>query len=746
MEGLTSRRRGKPTGASGSGAPDYDPVLSPRSIALIGASERTYFGRNIFRNLWEHHFPGPIHLVNARRSTIFGEPAVPSVRHIGAPVDQAIILAGQEHLPAILDDCAATGVKSAVILSSLEQGDIAGGRLKADIARKRAQMGIQVLGSSSLGYINVRDRLPATVTHLKRLPPAGPLAVLSHSGAFMITALRLLDERNAGASFLVSLGNELDLDLCHYLRKAIEDPGTRVVALILEGVRRPAELMELAAQALAAGKYIVALKLGKSEQGRELALSHTGALVGSHEAFEAVCRRYGIVLAEDFDELIDLSILFGQLPPSDGKIPRVGVTVASGGAGLLAADAAGEYGIPLPKLTPKTTAELEQILPIYAAVANPLDTTAQVRTDSEMFERATTAFAADENIDILMFPFALGLPEGSSTSHTTSFEQVAWLKEHTDKPVIAAAAAHQTITAWGRQFLKKTGMPYVRGVKRAFRGLHAWTEHGKARLEQAQTMEYQPVRVRPFERPDSGALTLDEWNSKQRLLEYGLRGPREAPASSPAEAIGAANEIGYPVAMKVLSANLPHKAAVGGVALDIRSDDDLMARWFEMERAILPLLPANESFRVLVSEMVRGGVELLLGVHTDPQYGPLVACGPGGTFAEAIGRVALAVPPLSEAQVWELLDQAGVGRLLRSEQRGHPLDAEAAVRAVQAVGQFAVDHRGLIDSLDINPLVILPRGEGACVLDALLVLPQVTREEAEQRRARKKVAAVRGGS
>ncbi len=689
-------------------------MLAPRSIAIIGASQdATKIGGRPVEMLRRFGYGGAIWPVNPRAAEVQGLPAFADVAALPAAPDLAIIAVAAQAAPDALEACAAKGAKSAVIFSSgfAEMGE-AGAVLQARLGETARRSGMRVLGPNCLGAVSIAERAIATFSVVLEgnLPPAGTIGIASQSGNLGSYTALLARERGAGVSRLITTGNECDVDIADAVAFLAQDDATTVILLILETCRDAARLVEALAMARRAGKPVAVLKIGASAAGQAAAASHTGALAGSDAVFDAVFRRAGVARVQGVEQLLDVghaaAVLGARLPP--GR--RTVLLTASGGFGVLLADAASANGLELPALEEATQRRILDVVP-FAAPRNPVDATAQFSAQPEILRRIMGAILEDPNTDalLLLLSAALYLPR----LRASIMPALAALRaEHPDKVVMLSVHGPADAVAE----LTAMGFPVVDGVGASTAALAGLCALAEAR---ARPMA-DPVRVPPAA-PLPEAAFATEAGAKAALAEAGIPVLPQRVAQDVAQATQAAAALGFPVVMKILSPDIAHKTEVGGVTLDLRDGPAVAAAHAAMLAGVRAAKPGARIEGVLLTPMASGGTELILGSTRDPVFGPVVLCGLGGIFAEVMGDVAVRPAPVDEAEAMAMLRSLR-GFPVLDGARGRPrADLPAAAAAIAALSRFAAAHAQDVEEVDVNPLLLRAEGGGAVALDALII-------------------------
>ncbi len=694
-----------------------DAIFQPRAIAIIGASQDpTKIGGRPVHLLQRFGYPGAILPVNPRATEVQGLPAYPSVDALPEVPDLAIIAVSAEMAPGALEACAAKGVRGAVIFSSgfAELGE-AGEALQQQLGEIARRTGIRVLGPNCLGALSIAERCIATFSVVLEggLPEAGPLGIASQSGNLGSYTALLARERGIGVSRFITTGNECDVDIADGIAWLARDPATKVILCCLETCRDAPRLIAAFEEARQAGKPVIVLKIGSSEAGQAAAASHTGALAGSDAVFDAVFRRAGVWRVRSVEQLLDLghaAAVLGtdRLPPSR----RVMLLTASGGFGVLLADAASAAGLELPTPAEHTQRRILDAVP-YASPRNPIDATAQMSSKPEILEQILSSLLEDKQCDALLvlLSSSLYLPRLRKVYMQTL---TAIRARFPQKVVMLAIHGPQDAVAE----LTAMGYAVVDGVDASTQALA-----GLCGLAEARRLPAPPAAVPPAAPLAADALR-NEHGAKQALAAAGVPVLPEKVVASADEAAGAATTMGFPVVLKIVSEDLPHKTEVGGVVLDLPDAAAVKEAHDAMLKRVRGKAPKARIDGVLVSPMRRGGTEMILGAKRDPVFGPVVVVGLGGIFAEILEDVSVRPAPVDEAEAMDMLRSLKAFPVLDGA-RGRPrADLAAAASAIAALSRFAAAHTGQVAEIDINPLLLLPEGQGAVALDALIVPAQ----------------------
>ncbi|HXQ53381.1 MAG TPA: acetate--CoA ligase family protein [Stellaceae bacterium] len=684
-----------------------DALLRPKSIAIVGASDRgDGWSKAIYDNLAYAGFPARVHLVNPNRDELWGRPVHRGFATIPEPIDLGLVIIPAPLVPALLADGAAHGLKCALLYAARfgEGGDAEGAARAQGIRELCARTGLRVSGPNCMGSVALREKLLLYPASRVRALPAGEVGIVFQSGGTFQFWLQHAATRGLGFSYAVSSGNELDLDLADYINFLVEDEGTRIIACMVEGVRRPDAFMAAAAKALAAQKPLLVLKLGKSARGRAAAASHTGALAGDDQVFDAVCRKYGVLRCPALDDLIEGCLAFGPKRLPRGK--RIAIAGFSGGAKGLLLDYASEEGAVLASFAPETAAALQPRIDPGLPPENPLDVGATTGVQAGKFSDICRIIVADPNVDLFIIQGQLPM----TADEPYSLEPFHATLAATGKPVIAYGRTAQNVTDAGRAFQAKAGLPFIQGLPETVRAAQHLVRY-------AETLRRGAA---PLPEPRGNAASLEGDAFTLLLDEAGLTLPPTARAKTADEAADRAAALGFPVALKILSPQALHKTEMGGVALNLSSRDAVRDAAVAMAARLRASQPDAAVEGFLVQAMV-DGLELIVGVREDAQYGPVMVAGLGGVLVEVMRDVALRLLPVSEEMAAEMLTSLRGAALLGAFRGRSARDVAAAARAMAGLSRLFLDHRPFIADLEINPLMVLAAGAGVRAVDVRLM-------------------------
>ncbi|HMM41475.1 MAG TPA: acetate--CoA ligase family protein [Thermomicrobiales bacterium] len=707
-----------------------DALFHPKSIAIVGASQRPGFANSIQRLILKGGYEGAVYGVNPRYDEVMGCPSYPTIDAIPGGVDKAIVVVPSGAVMDVLGQAERAGVKAVNIITSGfgEQADEDAAARQRELRAFADRTGIRIVGPNCLGIISTPAKMIAKsgpYTHVHR----GPIGIVFQSGLLAYSAVIPPTDRGFGYSYVVTTGNEADLDATDFMRYYVEDDETRVIGCFIEQFRDAEKLQQVATLAADAGKPLVVLKIGRSEGGQRAARAHTGSLVGSDGVIDAVMRKEGIVRVYNLDEMIETLAVFHsrKLPKANG----VGTIFVSGGAGGLISDLSQDLGVNLPELAPDIAERLHDIIPPYGTVGNPLDTTGQVAQQPEIMAGVLQAMAEDPNINTVIYGQAypnlvdLDSPVGRVMKEIPDkypdkiFLILSLVAGKMQEGYRADIPPVEPVSTWD-------GIPFLQGAENGLRAVRALNWYADFQRQRATAPAADagdsPVaeQARSIVRA-AGWQPLVEREAKKLLALYDIPVTGERLATSADAAVAAAREIGYPVGLKIESPDIAHKTEAGGVLLDIDGDDAVRDGYAKILAAAKAYDADARISGVLVQQMVKGGREVILGMTQDPTFGPAVAVGLGGIFVEILKDVVLGAPPLTAGEGREMLGRLRGRAILEGARGAAPADLDAVAGIIAKFSRLCLDLRDEVAEIDINPLLVFDEGRGACVVDCLIV-------------------------
>lgn len=693
-----------------------DRLLRPRSIALVGASPTPgSFGASVLANLDAANYSGTLYLINPKRTEITGRPCLASVDALPEGVDCAVLMIPRDSVLATIEACARHSVGAVIVFSAgfAESGEA--GRLEQEAMHHIATTsGMLIEGPNCLGLVNYIDAIPLTfvVSPIQKLTTPNGIAIVSQSGAIAAVLGVSLRSRALGISFSVSTGNEAAAGVEDFVAYMLDDPNTRVIAMIVEHFRHPRRFLEVARLARAANKRIVLLHPGSSSAARAAAATHTGAMVGDYNIMRTLVAHAGVLLVDTLEELIDVADILIRCP----ALPTGGAAVftESGAFKALTLDLCESLSLPLPTLSEATSAALRAVLPAFIPPTNPLDITAQGLVDPDLYRRTLPPVLDDPTYGSVVLAIILTDPTTSGLKLPPILEALKEIKP--TKPVLFAAMDEGApIDQHYIDQLRTLGVPFFPSPERAFRAL--------ARIT-AYTANLPPEATSTQQLPAAQTLSsgiIPEYKSKEIFAAIGIPIPPGAMARTLDEAHTIATRIGYPVVLKAQSSALSHKSDFGGIALNLPDANALTAAWHCMNATLTAALPNLVLDGVLVETMGQRAAELIIGAQNHPDWGPVLLIGFGGIFAEALHDIRLIPPDLSHEAILYQLHQLKGAAILKGFRSSPALDIDAVAVIVHRLGQLMLANP-TIREVDINPVLVYPKGSGAVALDGLIVV------------------------
>ncbi len=690
--------------------------FKPDSVAVVGASrEPEKLGYSVLANLMDAGFPGHLYPVNPKADEILGLKAYPSVLDIPDPVDLAVIVIPYRFVPAVLEQCGQKEIPSVVVISAgFREAGRDGLEREMELIEMARKYNLRLIGPNCLGVIDTAT--PLNATFAAGMPPGGPIAFMSQSGALGTAVLDMAMAGRIGFSKFASLGNKADVSEIDLLDAWGDDDDSRVILIYVEGLPDGQRFIEVARR-VTRHKPVVAIKSGVTASGSRAVSSHTGSLAGSEAAYKAAFRQAGVLRATSMEALFDYARAFAYQPLLKGD--RIGIVTNAGGPGILATDALEHGDMEICRLSAETTVALTEYLPGAASVANPVDVLGDALADR--YERAIHLVLNDPNVDGLM---VIVTPQAMTEIEETA-HAVGRMAQESDKPVLGCFMGEARIEA-GVDVLWQYGVPNYPFPERAAAALAAMRDFRREQQRPIFTPEpcvtCIPVVRELFERVRSeGRVSIGDAEAWTVLEAYGFTVPQSRLAKTSDEAVEIAEEMGYPLVMKVASPDILHKTDVGGVKLNLRSPDDVRDAFDLIVYRAGRYMPDARIWGCQVQQMVTGGREVLVGMSRDPQFGPLVAFGLGGIYVEALKDVAFRVAPFSRQEAEEMIREIRSYRLLEGVRGEAPADHEAMVDALLRISRLVTDFPEIVE-LDINPLMVFEEGHGAMAIDMRLVL------------------------
>jgi 4-hydroxybutyrate---CoA ligase (ADP-forming) len=695
--------------------------FSPKSIAIIGASEKPGVGKTIFYNIAKH-FKGTIYPITPSNPTVGGLTAYKNVLDIPDSVDLAVVAAPSRFTPAVMEEVGKKGIKGAIIVSAgFKEVDEAGAKLESEVGEIAKKYIIRVIGPNCLGIMSFSKDNIMNSTFLKVTPKYGNIALVSQSGAICAATVEDAEAQDIGFSKVISMGNKVDMDESDVLELLAEDEDTRVIVMYLEDIRNGRRFMEIAKKITTEKKKpIIVLKAGRTAEGAKAAASHTGALGGSDANYEAAFAQCGVIRVDTMGELFDLATAFSKQP-----LPEGGVVIVSnaGGPAIISTDACSRYGLKMADIS-SIKDEIAKVIPSYGSPRNPVDIVGDA--DYLRFEKVL--------LQVLPHPNVGSVVTMCTPSATLNYDDLARVlvkmsQQFMDKTILASLMG----LAEGienRRIMSEGRIPYYLYSEPAIKTLKAmydfkrWVD--KAASTKASTLQQftkDTAKVKSiFENVRKhGRTNLLEEEGYEVLKAYGFPTPESILCTTEQECIDAAKRVGYPLVMKIVSADIIHKSDAGGVKVGIKTDDELKNAFRTITENALKYNSDAKIKGVLVQEMVKSAKETILGASQDPTFGPVIMFGLGGIYVEVLKDVVFRVVPIDEQEAINMTQSIKTIKLLKGARGEKPSDLRAIADSLQRLSQLVVDFPE-IKEFDINPLLVLEEGKGARVVDARIIL------------------------
>jgi acetate---CoA ligase (ADP-forming) len=703
-------------------------LTEPRNAVVIGVSDRPgSWATRAWRNLKRYEFPGPIYLINPRRKEIFDTPCYPDFASLPEPPDHLVVVVPAPAVPELLRAGAKAGARSATVFSSGfgEAFDKEAAALGRELRNVIAETGLAVSGPNCMGNICAKSSM-VTMTEDRPLTlRQGPVALVGQSGGMLLYLNHAFEERGIVAEYLITSGNEAGLGIPDYIAFFADQPELKVIVVYIEAISDLEKFKTACRMARAAGKSIVALKLGRSESGRAAAMAHTGSLAGTMEAFDAVAADLGVIRTNTLDDAVELVEFLAHAAVPTGR--QLGAVTHSGAFRGMLIEAAECNGLKFAPLTAASTDKLNTVLGVGSLVSNPIDGGFAVLSSHDNFKATIAALEDDANVDMILFQEKLPGERGASDRAEVHFAMIEdMVVRGMRKPIAAITLASHGLTEYGRDLRAKSPhLSFLQEANKALRAIESAVRRDELeRLGAVPTASPAPTQAEAAAADTvralaaSGIAALDEVQSKDLLRAYGIATPKEIATHSADEAVKAAEQIGYPVVLKAVAAKLMHKSDVGAVALHLATAEAVRGA-YERIAANVRQAGIDQLDAVLVCQQISGGLELVLGLNRDPEMGLVVMAGSGGVLLELTKDVAFAAPPITRDKARAMIGRTHAARLMGGYRGTVALDSDAVVDALVALGRIAEELADVVQSIDINPFVVLPRG--GLALDALFV-------------------------
>ena len=691
-------------------------LLKPTSVAVIGASEKEGFGGDVCRNILSYvEDRSHVYFIHPKRDSVFGVPCYKSISDVPENVDLMVICTSQKTVIPLLQEGAKKGVGGAVVFASGygEVGTAEGKQNEAELIAAAKELDIAVMGPNCAGFVNYIENVQAFAFISAKRDRKGSVGVVSQSGQL---CLSMMDDPGMRFSYNISAGNGKIVQMEDYMDFLVDDEDTKVVSIYIEGVKNADKFAAVLKKAAEKRKPVVILKAGRSAKGGAIAASHTGSLSGSDASFDAVLKKFGAIRVDDLEELIAMSLMLSTMKRMPEKATFASMNLSGGETGICA-DVGSLNGIEYPDFTEETLKKLKEQLPSYASPNNPLDMTASLSYDADLYAGALRTVMDDPNIGMVLIGYTLLLEIADPCIHYMykGIEKVVQEKGGNCKPIAMIPFAENTRNPEYQEKLFQIGVPVLPPPVYAFKMLRHLADFINYKPE-TKTLE---LAVGHPESQETQALS--EHESKLELKTYGVPVPDEVIVTSKEEAAQFAKNHPGPLVMKVESADILHKSDVGGVKLNVCGPEAAEKAYEEIMESVTAKRPDAHINGILTVPMLDAGVEIIIGVNNDPQFGPMIMVGMGGVFVEVFKDVALYPAPLKEEEALEMLKSLKSFKLLNGYRGTEKCDIKALCQTIVAISNYAQANKDVLKELDINPLFVYPEGKGVGVADALIV-------------------------
>lgn len=693
---------------------DISKLLRPRAVAVVGASEKSGFGGDTCRNILENQADtSHVYPVNPKKETVFGKKCYPTLADLPEEIDLVILCTSQKTIVDFLKQAKAKGAGAAVVYASgySEVGTAEGKAFEKELVDAAKALDMVVMGPNCAGYINFGDDIFSFAFIGDYKGKKGNIGFVSQSGQFCIDMMKSAEMKY---SFAISAGNSAMVQMEDYLNFLIDDSNTKVIALYLEGVKNPHKFEACLQKAMEKKKPVVILKAGRSPKGQATAASHTGSMAGSDKAYDAVFEKFGVIRADDMQDLRSTASLLATLRVLPRK-PAFSAMCLSGGETAVSADTGFLHGIEYPDFSEATLKKLNDMLPDFATPRNPLDMTAALCYDADAFASGITTVMSDPSIEMGLV--GLTISDKVTVSNDIMFEGIRRAFEQIpDKPLAVMSFMEAARNKELVERFQNAGIPVLPTTKYGFRALQHLQDfilHDTIKRE---------ARLAIPEAHSANTRALSEYESKKLLADNGVPVDLGYIAKTKAEVKEYAEKIGYPLVMKVESNDILHKSDVGGVMLNIKSLEQAEEAYDKILANAAQHAPNAKINGILMQKMLKAGTEMIIGLNSDPQFGPMLLVGMGGVFVEVFKDAALYPVPLNHDEALHMLQALKSFKLLNGYRGNPPADIEALTDMMVKISDFAYRKKDTLKELDMNPLFVYPKGEGVAIADALAVM------------------------
>ncbi|SDP39283.1 acetate--CoA ligase family protein [Desulforhopalus singaporensis] len=693
---------------------DIGKLLAPGTVAIVGASEKEGFGGDTCRNVISYGNTDKVYYVNPKRDTLFGKKCFSTLSDIPGPVDLVVLCTPQKLVEPLLKEAAAKGVGGAVVYASgySETGTAEGKKAEEDLKGLCTELDIALMGPNCAGYMNYVDQVAAFAFISAKRDRKGSVGLISQSGQL---CLSFMDHPAMRFSYCISAGNCSVVTMEDYFQYLIDDVHTKVIGLYLEGVTHPEKFTDALRSAAQKRKPVVILKAGRSEKGSRVAASHTGSLSGADAIYDAIFKKFGVIRANDAEELLATTQLFATMRAIPEKTGLASINLSGGETGICA-DMGEMAGLDYPDFNDKTLARLKELLPSYASPANPLDTTATISYDADTYAEVLQTVMDDPKVGMVVIGYTLLHEIADPCIHYMAQGIEKVVQNNRSKPMAMLPFFENSRNPEYEARLAAAGVPVLPPPAYGFAALRHLMDF-VAYSPEEHTLEL----AIPSAAVKKGRRTLSEQQSAAILRDYNIPTPEGNVGKTADDAVKIAGTVGYPVVMKIASADIAHKSDIGGVELQLTDETAVRKAFDRIMSNGATHAPQAAIDGVLVQRMLSPGLEVIIGVNNDPQFGPAVLVGLGGVFVEIFKDTVLIPAPFSKEEALRMLSGLKALPLFQGYRGKAELDIDALADAVANVSRLAAEQRDVIAELDINPVFVYEKGQGVCSADALVV-------------------------
>lgn len=697
---------------------DIQKLLAPRAVAIVGASEKTGFGGDTCRNVISYADTDKVYFVNPKREQVFGKKCYPTLEDIPAQIDLVVLCVPQKLIDPLLRNAASLGVKAAVVYASgySETGTQEGIQAEEELKQLCSDLDIALMGPNCAGFINYVNDITAFAFISAERDRKGSVGLISQSGQL---CLSFMDHPAMRFSYSISAGNCSVVSMEDYLLYLVDDVETKVIGLYLEGVSQPEKFIKALRKAAEQRKPVVVLKTGRSEKGKLVAASHTGSLAGADAMYDAIFKKFGVIRVNDAEELLATTQLFSTMPNIPANTGFASINLSGGETGICA-DMGELVGLEYPDFEDKTLARLNELLPSYASPSNPLDTTATISYDADIYAQVLQTVMDDPGIGMVVIGYTLLHEIADPCIHymAKGIEQV--VANGDSKPMAMLPFFENSRNPEYEQRLAKAGVPVLPPPVYGFAALN----HLKNFISYTFADHTLDLAI-PASGQEGQRHTLSEHASSKILNDYKIPTPQGSIATSKEDAVKIALEVGFPVVMKIASADIAHKSDIGGVALNVVDENSVRGAFERIIENGLKNVPNANVDGVFIQQMLSPGLEVIIGVNNDPQFGPAVLVGLGGVFVEIFKDTVLLPAPFDKKEALEMISGLKAFPLFTGYRGEKERDVEALAEVISRVSQLAEQQKDSIAELDINPVFVYEKGQGVCAADALIVMKNI---------------------